>query len=105
MMFKVETKNEKWQALWQHNGEIIQEFESEQELKSFLALQSVYAEKIKAINLLMTYPNQVIVNGKVETSESGSEEFGAFMDSLSLGQTYKEWHKAIDEKLEELLYR
>lgn len=83
--------------------EMIAEFKSEQELKRFLAYENVYEGKKRAIKILMSFPNQWTVNDKLQRTEKGIEEFTKWLLTINNYDTYADYYKAVDDKLDELL--
>lgn len=103
MAYQIETKNGEWRVLNTVTDEIIAEFDSEQDTKQFLAYEKIYEGKKKAIEILMSFPNQWIINDKFQRTESGIEDYTKWILSINHYDTYMDYYKAIDNKLDELL--
>ena len=103
MAYQIETKNGEWRVLNTVTDEIIAEFDSEQDIKQFLAYEKIYEGKKKAIEILMSFPNQWTINDKFQRTESGIEDYTKWILSINHYDTYTDYYKAIANKLDELL--
>ena len=83
----------------------IAKFNTQEELLNFIALEEIYKGKKKAIEILMTYPNGWTVNNKrmFMSDEQKHDEYFKWLYSISDHDTYEEYYKAIDNKLNELM--
>lgn len=103
MAYTIETNGVEWQVLNTVTDETIADFKSEEELKQFLAYEKVYEGKKRAIELLLSFPHQYFVNGKLQRTENGTENYTRWLLSINHYDSYKDSYKAIDDKLDELL--
>ncbi len=97
---------DKWEVFSSNTDSVIAEFKTEAGLKHFLAMETIYDAKLKAIEGLMCYPRGWTVNNKPMIS-ANREQADVYMDWFSdiseKNDTYEAFYKAIDEKLTELL--
>lgn len=100
---QIENISEEWKVLNAGTHDIIAKFDSEQDLKEFLAYEKVYEGKKEAIKLLMSFPHGSFVNSKYQRTENGTEDYTKWLISISHHDTYTNYYKAIDDKLDELL--
>lgn len=108
MGWKIITNNkDKWEVFSSITDSIIAEFKTEQELKQHLAMEAVYGGKLKAIELLMTFPNGWTINDKrnmYNSNEKGVDTYYDWVKNLNnKTDTYEEYYEKIDKKLELLL--
>ena len=85
---------------------IIAKFETEKDLKNFIAQETVYDGKLKAIEYLMTYPYKWTVNDVRVWDENGTniiKTYYYWVEEIQNSETYEEYYKKIDDKLKELL--
>lgn len=101
--YQIEIKNKKWSIIDTVTDGIVAEFDTEKDIKIFLANESIYEGKKKAIEILMSFPNQWRINGERQTTESGIEDYTKWLLSITHYDTYADYYKAIDAKLNELL--
>lgn len=95
-----------WEIFSTMSDSVIEKFETEDDLKRFLALEKIYDGKLKAIEVLMSYPYQYSVN-EIMLCRDNSEGMNKYYSWLKLelyeSDTYEEYYDMIDKKLEELL--
>ena len=88
------------------NGELIEDYKTEQELKNFLANQIIYEAKLIAIKELMMYPCRYKVNGKYDYEINKDQLLvysNWYQETIENCKTYEKWWNNIDDKLEELM--
>ena len=109
MGWRINTNHkDKWSIFSSNTDDDIATFKTEKELVNFLALEEVYRGKKKAIEILMTFPNGWNVNGNRMSVKDGKsinkhEEYFKWLNSICDYETYDEYYKAIDDKLDELM--
>ncbi|WP_208561019.1 hypothetical protein [Marinilactibacillus kalidii] len=101
--YNVVKKNDKWIATHKVDTKVIKEFDSEQTIASFLAMEHIYVEKLHAIKLLMNPSENTIINDQAKPNEESSLEFVMFLSSIAGDTTFKKYYAKIDKKLNELL--
>lgn len=98
-----------WQLWSSITDSITDEFTSEQDLKEFLAKEAIYSGKLKAIEILMAYPFQYMVNDKIIIGENNSGyngfcEYHKWYEKMAGSTTnYTDYYQKIDDKLNELM--
>ncbi|MBE7114438.1 hypothetical protein FT641_18535 [Bacillus paranthracis] len=106
MGWRIETDNKtEWKVISSAVDDVIATFTAEHDLKVWLSLEQEYKGKLKAIETLMSFPSQWMVNGKLSIGVSGSEAMQSYYKwvlSIQEIKNYKEYYEAIDKKLEEL---
>lgn len=111
-MFKIGRKiitnnKDSWELYSTITDSIVAKFETEKDLKKNIALEKVYDGKLKAIKELMTFPNGWTINDKaisLNQNEEGNENYYEWIRYIELNsETYDEYYKSIDKKLQELL--
>lgn len=101
MGWRIETNHtNEWKVISSVVNDVIAAFESEQDLKVWLAMEEVYKGKLKAIETLLSFPNQWNVNGERQRKEHGYFDWFRSLESV---ETYEEYYAKIDKKLETLL--
>jgi len=109
MGWQIKTNKEnQWSLFSTVTDDNIITFKTQKELINFIALEKIYEGKKKAIEILMTFPNGWNVNGNrmfVEDGESRNkhDEYFKWLNSICDCETYEEYYKMIDNKLEELM--
>lgn len=84
----------------------IAKFETEKDLKKFIAQEAVYDGKLKAIEYLMTYPHKWMVNDEIIYNDDSKVVFQSYYDwqeEIQDSKTYEEYYRKIDDKLKELM--
>jgi len=106
MGWSIKTNNKnQWSLFSSVTDDDIAVFETQKELVNFIALEKIYEGKKKAIETLITFPNGWTVNGNrmfVENKQK-HDEYYEWLYSITNIETYEEYYKAIDDKLEELM--
>ena len=104
MGWSIQTNNkDKWSLISSVTDSEIATYENQEELVNFIAMEQVYKGKLKAIETLLTFPDGWMINEKL-TPHNNSEKYFSWHKSVSLiSETYEEYYKAIDNKLDELL--
>lgn len=106
MGWRIETDNEtEWKVISSVVDDVIATFTTEHDLKVWLSLEQEYKGKLKAVETLMAFPSQWMVNGKLSLGVGGGEAIQSYykwVQSIQEIKTYKEYYEAIDKKLEEL---
>jgi len=87
---------------------VIATFQTEQDLKRYIAEDIIYAGKLLAIKSLMTYPRGWTINEKVLSVMDGLELLENYITwaketILDKDLSFEEYKKRIDTKLAELL--
>jgi len=111
MGWRINTNHtDQWSIFSSNTDDDIATFKTEKDLVNFLALEEVYRGKKKAIETLMTFPNNWTVNdNRMFVGDEGSEsrkkheEYYEWLKLISKIRTYEEYYKAIDDKLFELM--
>jgi len=106
MGWQIKTNNnDKWSLFSTVTDDNIITFQTQKELINFIALEKVYEGKKKAIETLMTFPYGWNVNDKRIVGNFGesTKQYYDWLNSISLSDTYEEYYKAIDNKLEKLM--
>lgn len=107
MGWSIKTNNkDKWSVYSSVSDSVIAMFNTEKELVNFLALDKIYVTKKKAIELLMTFPNDWTVNDERTITEDRRDKLDLYFNwekSIFKAETYEEYYKLIDDKLEELM--
>lgn len=97
---------DKWELFSSITDSVLADFNTEADLKRFLALDSIYDAKLKAIEGLLCYPRNWTVND-VPHYNANAEQFAVYLDwSRAVSKastTYEDYYKAIDAKLDELM--
>lgn len=106
MGWRIETDNKtEWKVISSAVDDVIATFTTEHDLKVWLSLEQEYKGKLKAVETLMAFPSQWMVNDKLSLGVGGSEalqSYFAWVRDIQEIKTYKEYYEAIDKKLEEL---
>ncbi|AYP68146.1 hypothetical protein PQE75_gp014 [Bacillus phage vB_BcoS-136] len=101
MGWSIQTNNmDEWSVFSSVTDSVIAKFETEHDLKVWLANDRVYEGKLKAIEILMSFPNHWNVNGERKRIANGYYEWVRSLDNID---TYEEYHLKIDEKLDKLI--
>lgn len=107
MGWSIKTNNKnKWSLFSSVTDSNIAMFKTQKELVNFIALEQIYEGKKKAIETLMTFPNKWYVNEERIIADNYDEVHKNYFDwlnSITELKTYKEYYKAVDDKLEELM--
>jgi len=109
MGWRINTNHiDKWNIFSSNTDDDIATFKTEKDLINFIALEEIYKGKKKAIEILMTFPNGWTVNGNRMFVEDGDnrikhEEYFTWLNSIYDCETYEEYYKMIDNKLDELM--
>ena len=111
MGWQIKTNNkDQWSLFSSITDSNIVTFEKQKDLVNFIALEKVYEGKKKAIEILMTFPNGWTVNdSRIFVGDEGSEsrnkhnKYFAWLNSICDCETYEEYYKMIDNKLDELM--
>jgi hypothetical protein len=106
---KIITNNiNEWKIFSTMSDSIVAEFETEKDLKKFLALEEIYNGKLKAIEVLMSFPFQYSVNDTTlcRDNKEGKEKYYEWLkEEVYETDTYEEYYSVIDKKLNELMNR
>lgn len=101
MGWRIETNHvDEWKVISSIVDDVIAKFQTEEELKKWIAKEKLYEGKLKAIETLMSFPNQWIVNNERQRKKSGYYDW---LSSIEETKTYDEYYEKIDKKLEKLL--
>lgn len=101
MGWRIETNNvDKWDVISSVVDDVIISFNNEDELKLWLAVDFIYEGKKKAVETLLTFPNNWTINEK--SNRGAGKKYYEWLESLDEFKTYEEYYKAIDDKLAEL---
>ena len=104
MAYQIEKDSEKWKVINTITNDAITEFDSEQDVKEFLAYEKIYEGKKDAIKLIMSFPNGFIVNNEYQRIKNGTEDdYTNWLKSINHHDTFTDYYKAIDDKLDQLL--
>lgn len=52
---------------------------------------------------IMSFPNQWIINDKLQRTENGTEDYTKWLISINHHDTFTDYYRAVDDKLNELL--
>lgn len=97
----IRTNNvDEWEVFSSITDSVIAKFETEHDLKVWLANEDIYKGKLKAIEVLMSFPSHWNVNGERQFKKSGYYDW---LSSIEDVDTYDEYHGKIDKKLEQLM--
>jgi len=103
MGWKIITNHkDNWQIYSSSVDDVIAEFDSEENLKKWIAEEAVYDGKLKAIEHLMTFPSTWTVNDERVIIKGSLGKYHDWLHSL-YGFDREENFKKIDKKLEKLL--
>lgn len=103
---KIKSNNiDRWELWSTVSDSIIAEFNSEEDLKKFIAKEIVYNGKLKAIEESMSFPFGWCINDlRITANFQGKEYYLEWYKQISeKAKTYDEYYAAIDKKLNELL--
>jgi len=106
MGWQIKTNNkDQWSLFSSITDSNIVTFEKQKDLVNFIALEKVYEGKKKAIETLMTFPYGWNVNDERTVGNYGelTKQYYDWLNTISSLDTYEEYYKAIDNKLEELM--
>lgn len=105
MGWSIETNNKnQWSIISSVTDSSIAEFNTEKDVVKFIAQEKIYEGKLKAIETLISFPSGWHINGKrVATGSQSHIEYYNWAQSICLLETYGDYYKAIDDKLEELM--
>lgn len=108
MGYKIITNNkDSWELFSSITDSVIFKSNKEEELVNFLALEHIYEGKLKAIEVLLTFPNRYTINDERMFNDKSKEkttEYYNWIEKINNdSKTYEEYYKKIDDKLEELL--
>lgn len=102
MGWSIQTNNvDEWGVFSSITDSIIAEFENEHDLKVWLSNEKIYEGKKKAVEILMTFPNQWNVNDKRHLGYG--KKYFDWLKEIEEFDTYEDYYKAIDDKLKELM--
>lgn len=102
------TEDGKWQLYSTITESNIAEFDTETKMKKHIAMGAIYDAKREAIKTLMVFPYGFIVNDRRIMNDAGlssnqKECYEWEKELLSTCDTFEEYYKKIDDKLNELL--
>lgn len=101
MGWSIQTNNvDEWSVFSSVTDSVIAKFETEHDLKIWLANEEIYKGKLKAIETLIGFPSHWHVNGKRQHKKTGYYDW---LHSILDIDNYEEYHAKIDEKLNELM--
>lgn len=103
MSWFIKQKKDKWEIHSTVTDSMIASFDTKKECARFIAMEEVYKGKKKAIEELMCFPSGWTVNGNRCFENNNYEEYYNWLKSILNCDTYEEYYKRIDDKLEELL--
>jgi hypothetical protein len=103
MGWKIETNFiDKWEVYSTVIDDVIASFESENELKFWLAQEEIYNGKLKAIELFMVFPSSWTINDERQQQKGSLSKYYNWIDNLDYEYSYEKYKK-IDDKLNELM--
>jgi len=104
MGWSIKTNNKSyWNVFYSVTDCNIATFRTKEGLIRFLATDRIYSGKLKAIEILMTFPNDWYINDERMREIEKLTEYYDWYNSICVLGTNKEYFKAIDDKLQELM--
>lgn len=108
MSHKIITNHkDSWKVYSTITKNIVAEYNSELDLKRFIAMDIIYHAKKRAIEKLMSFPEEYIVNDEyieVGTNKDGEDNYAKWIKQVHEECHNKaELYEAIDNKLNELI--
>lgn len=101
------TNNKDCWLLCSNQYDLVEEFASEKDLKSYLAVYHIYSGKLNAIKALMSFPGGFVINDVAyleDFKEKKVQEYCTWHRNLVMKATNREdYYKGIDDKLNELI--
>ena len=104
MGWSIKNKDNKWEIWSSITDSVIASFNEEKECVRFIAFEEIYKGKKKAIEELLCFPSGWHINNERQWRNKEQDEYFEWIKSINENcDTYKEYYKRIDQKLDELL--